>query len=363
MIPGNGMTWATSFKSIDAAINASGGNAEIWVKQGHYLMYKTMQPDVTNLILYGGFSGIETNKELRNPSLYPTIIDGQNKISCFSNTNRVIIDGFTFQNSIQSAINNTAEAEIINCIFTDNSSESGGAINCHDNSNTKVINSIFFKNNSLINGGAINLGNKANIDIINCSFTQNSAQQKGAAIFCSPGSTGRFINSIFWEDNAESDSEFYASGASIFYMYSNIQGIMPDRTNISTDPYFQSPNIGNLRLQPQSPCIDIGDSNAVNDIQKDLDGNSRILDGNNDQIFRVDIGAYEYKIIKKWTGDINHSGTVDLTDLILALKATTELSSRSIYLDADVDEDGKIGLAESIYIIKKVFMEMESNSK
>jgi uncharacterized GH25 family protein len=54
-------------------------------------------------------------------------------------------------------------------------------------------------------------------------------------------------------------------------------------------------------------------------------------------------------------GDIDNSETVDLTDLILALRLCTELPvSSAIYTAADVNEDKKIGLEEAIYILRKI---------
>jgi hypothetical protein len=46
--------------------------------------------------------------------------------------------------------------------------------------------------------------------------------------------------------------------------------------------------VGNLRLQPDSPCINAGDNSSVTGTT-DLDGNPRIVHGT------VDIGAYEYQ--------------------------------------------------------------------
>ena len=51
-------------------------------------------------------------------------------------------------------------------------------------------------------------------------------------------------------------------------------------------------------------------------------------------------------------GDINHSQIVDLADAIAALQVTAGISSTEIYLDADVNGDGRIGTAEAIYAIQ-----------
>jgi len=53
-------------------------------------------------------------------------------------------------------------------------------------------------------------------------------------------------------------------------------------------------------------------------------------------------------------GDVNGDGLVDLDDLILALKLLAGISpdeGESVYVEADVDGDGQIGIAEVIHII------------
>jgi parallel beta-helix repeat protein len=52
---------------------------------------------------------------------------------------------------------------------------------------------------------------------------------------------------------------------------------------------------GDYQLLPSSPCIDTGDPNYVPEpYETDLNDNSRILDGDNDDVPVVDMGAYEY---------------------------------------------------------------------
>jgi hypothetical protein len=54
-------------------------------------------------------------------------------------------------------------------------------------------------------------------------------------------------------------------------------------------------------------------------------------------------------------GDVNGDGVVDLTDTILALKAiSANPSGEPIHIESDVDSDGKMGLAEAIYILQYV---------
>ena len=57
---------------------------------------------------------------------------------------------------------------------------------------------------------------------------------------------------------------------------------------------------------------------------------------------------------KLMTGDIDHSSTVDLRDAILALKVVAGMQEDGIYSDNEVNEDGKIGLEETIYILRSI---------
>ncbi|MFZ3211357.1 MAG: carboxypeptidase regulatory-like domain-containing protein [Terriglobales bacterium] len=63
--------------------------------------------------------------------------------------------------------------------------------------------------------------------------------------------------------------------------------------NISADPQFVNASAGNFHLQLTSPAVDAGTNSAPDLPQTDYAGNPRILDGNNDCVSTVDIGAYE----------------------------------------------------------------------
>jgi Right handed beta helix region len=74
---------------------------------------------------------------------------------------------------------------------------------------------------------------------------------------------------------------------------SNCASAAQSNGNISADPQFLNVSTGDFHLQPNSPAIDAG-TNAVASLpQTDYAGNPRILDGNNDCVSTVDIGAYE----------------------------------------------------------------------
>lgn len=64
--------------------------------------------------------------------------------------------------------------------------------------------------------------------------------------------------------------------------------------NISVDPMFVDPTIGDFNLQEASLCIDAGMNDAPGLPETDFNGNPRIADGNADGIDIVDMGAIEF---------------------------------------------------------------------
>lgn len=53
-------------------------------------------------------------------------------------------------------------------------------------------------------------------------------------------------------------------------------------------------------------------------------------------------------------GDVNGDGSVNLKDVISALRVVTGQTVTSIYLEADADGDGHIGTAEAIMALRKL---------
>jgi hypothetical protein len=113
--------------------------------------------------------------------------------------------------------------------------------------------------------------------------------------------------------------------------YSNVDGGWADanNTNIDADPCFvdadnPDPDLHDLRLKPDSPCIDAGNGMPLVDagISQDLDGSNRFIDivtlpNTGVAPFEfVDMGAYEFQLCRI-PGDINCDGVVDFRDVAI----------------------------------------------
>lgn len=104
----------------------------------------------------------------------------------------------------------------------------------------------------------------------------------------------RITNSVFWGNLADREgSQLHnQSVARIAIRYSNVEGGYLGVGNIDEDPLFVGSD--DLRLQESSPCIDSGDPSMEAPSPLDLDGNPRLVDGDEDGEEVIDMGAFEY---------------------------------------------------------------------
>jgi hypothetical protein len=127
----------------------------------------------------------------------------------------------------------------------------------------------------------------------NCTVTDNSAAEQGGGIHNDDGSDMTLTNCIFWGDSPEEISGQWTDWITVSHCC--IQGGWTGEANIDADPLFVNATEDDYHLLLDSPCIDTGDNVAVRPDTNDLDSNPRILDGDNDGVPVVDMGAYEYR--------------------------------------------------------------------
>lgn len=135
----DGATWATAKKTVQAALDAvASPGGEVWVSAGTYAQNVVLPEGVG---LYGGFSGSEALRELRDPLAHLTILDGGGNGSVvvvrLNATPATVLDGFTIQNGAG---------------YTVNKRTSGGGV-LADGASPTIRNNRILSNGALYGGG------------------------------------------------------------------------------------------------------------------------------------------------------------------------------------------------------------------
>jgi hypothetical protein len=171
----------------------------------------------------------------------------------------------------------------ISCYASGDEAESysGFLMKRYGNAKPTITNNIIYDNSSAISSVQYNYRSNADIVLTNNTFySSGEIYSKGAKI--------EFQNSILWGEQHAVTAENYG-----FVTFDNCCLTGQGGTNIESDPLFLDESLNNFNLSQSSPCIDIGNNDYVN-TDKDFDNKVRIWDGNEDDIFTVDIGAFEY---------------------------------------------------------------------
>jgi len=214
----DGTSWATAYRTIQPAIDASLPGDEIWVADGVYSEVRSGNPTgsvaLKNAVaLYGGFAGNETARAQRNWKTNVTIIDGINgrgaSIRAYHvvvGANNAVLDGFTVRNGKANGItlnlqsgggmdNTNVSPTVRNCIFYDNEADKTAGAILNNNSSAIIDACTFYSNRALGisgdgGGGAICNDNGGTATITNCVFYNN---QVSGTVPASGG--GAIINS------------------------------------------------------------------------------------------------------------------------------------------------------------------------
>ncbi|MCG3136806.1 MAG: hypothetical protein HJJLKODD_00642 [Phycisphaerae bacterium] len=214
---------------------------------------------------------------------------------------------------------------IQNCLFRDNSQMGtyGAALTVLSRyyadpelPSAYIYNTAIFDNQ----GTAVNDLTYGGIEAANVTVARNTSGYLGGGWYKSAGQPSRLRNCIFWQNsdiNGQTEtSQIYEDdsfgSAEVEVNESLIQGCGSEYCgggllNFSADPLFVDSNNNNFRLRKTSPAIDRGNNAEVgydsfdldgdrrlNEVLPDLDGRSRIVNGDTIPGARVDLGAYEY---------------------------------------------------------------------
>ncbi len=263
---GNGQSWATAFKNLDAITAVANAGDQVWVAEGTYVPANGANRTSSFVIpggvaVFAGFKGNETALWQRNILNNLTILSGERGtpslndnvatiVKLQANQQLILIDGFIIERGYSDlVIDNAAGIEagvnvgytIRNCIFRDNTKDAsafsgageygrgGGAIrSAHTSAGPITIEGCYFINNRDLSsdGGAINItetagganlmgGTVSHIVINRCFFKGNFAQRYGGAVALYspsnlPAPFASFTNCVFEGNNLGFEGNFGA---------------------------------------------------------------------------------------------------------------------------------------------------------
>lgn len=242
----DGTTWQNAFTDLQLALASSESGNEIWVAQGVY--YPTLEGTDRNkrfiipdgVIIYGGFSGNEENKDERDWNLFITELSGDiNRTGNFFGNSHTVVDvsGTSSSTVIDGLVITRGNAEIIshelyplnntgggifneggspiirNCIITNNQGIQGGGMANLYGANPTLEN-VIFRNNVVIypgGGGAMLNSELSNPVIRSCLFRNNRSAILGGAILNVHSSSPEIWNSQFILNRALSGAAIYSA--------------------------------------------------------------------------------------------------------------------------------------------------------
>lgn len=223
----DGKTWQTAYTTITEALAQAKAGDEVWVAEGLYNERITMTSGVG---IYGGFTGTEADRNLRNAKLHTTVIDygaGGPVVTIPQNTDSLaIIDGFTIRNG---------------------QSSNGGGIYCNSQSSAVISNNIITSNNAT-NGGGIYC-NISSVTISNNTITGNNTTSNGAGIYCVNGGRPVIVGNIISGNNSNNTSSnsggggIYLSSSSPDIIRNSIVNNLAKRNGGGIYCYYSSPLI------------------------------------------------------------------------------------------------------------------------
>ena len=283
-----------------------------------------------------------------------------NSISTLYFANSPIITNSTFKGNptwewSASAVNGATGTNLTvsNCIFSDfHTYYWGGAIHIWAYDAT-ISNSLFVSNSAGVGGsgygGAIAIYDPAggsstkSVTVTNCTFFNNQGDGVGGAIH-NRWQTLTVTNSIFWNNN---DVDIYRESGTATISYSDAEGGLAGTNftdggnNINSDPLFANttgdPATWDFQLTAGSPAMDTGDNTVIGQIPAtDLNGNTRLWDGDQDGQYIIDMGPYEFGAASTIYFRVTPTSDSDCYDYACDLQSALSASAYAGLLDKEI---------------------------
>lgn len=159
----DGLSWATSKKTLAAAIKSATLGQEIWVSIGNYSEIITPNDGIS---IFGGFSGSEKAASERR-SGYRTSING---ISCNVYTQETVIDGFKVSSG--HGVNLRDYVFLRNCEISNNQYKAI-SVSCREKG-CVIENCLICGNESVASSGAVTTSSNGVVTLVNCSIQGNN---------------------------------------------------------------------------------------------------------------------------------------------------------------------------------------------
>lgn len=378
----DGSTWDLAKRTVQAAIDrASLLGGEVWVAAGVYKERIGIWPCA---YLYGGFAGTETARRQRDWRIHRSVLDGDRagtvvKVRCGHGVST--IDGFTICNGFDTRssgypggiVCSYSSPAISNNLVTGNvtrtatpaiESNHGSPVITRNvishnyktgavgmacgigiglGSSAIVSNNLLYENGDVY-GAAIGTWSKLTPVISNNTVvrTGKSLTMGGIGIYC--GGPAVISNNIV----ASNRVGIHRKSGAVVLRNNNVfgnrtadyDGTVPGEGDISVDPLFLAPWVGDYHLRPGSPCIDRGYNDDAGSCIIDLDGRPRFFDDPSTPDTGVgtapivDIGCFEWSTAPYRIEEIGQARAIpDGTEIELSSKPVSAVFDNAFYIE------------------------------